>query len=215
MEIEKTTESQKAEEFASETASAVHPFLPGTLRCKGEISQSLPKHDIGSEPRTCDTCLSWLNAVRWAVIPMDKASTESNQNGAITNINHMLKIHEMSFEQVHLVMKRMEAATAEIATIYHTMKIKARIPDPTKEKKDKEFFVKGAKQQILDNAPKKEKKILTHREKAIEALVKSSKISYELASSIIDSQMAKMGAVSGLEPLQDSINNPQEEIKNA
>lgn len=152
------------------------------------------KKSIGSNARECDECLSYLNRLRLSFTITEQLGITENQASAITGINHFIKDFELN--QIFLFQKRLEAATAEVMVIYHTKKVKEKIPDPKSAEKKGEEYAAAVKIQKFDQMSKKEKKVMSEKDKAIQALMNSG-VTEAMATTIIESEFKKLGKFVG------------------
>lgn len=161
------------------------------------------KKQKGTNAKECDKCLDYLNYARMMISFGKEQDVSSIQAGAVVTLHHYLDVAKMDISQIYKFQKRLEALHAEVAAIYTSLKIKARIPNAEKAEKAKDFK-KATDQQKLDNAPKADKKRLDARDKAIKALTDIG-LSYEVAAASVDKRLKEQGKVTGLEGTVDSL----------
>lgn len=156
------------------------------------------KHDIGSRARECDKCLEYLNALRLFhrvhYEPDGSLDKELNQRMAADRVHKF--VHEMSLQEHFMYMKRFEAATAEVAFLYHQKIVKERIADPAglERKSSNQEFQKAVELQKLAQRPKKERVQLDSRDKAIRALMAVG-VSEKDARESVDKPLREQGKV--------------------
>lgn len=169
-----------------------------------DLCEACQRHK-GTNPKECDTCLTYLNYARMMISFGEKQDIPSVQAGAVVSLHHYLDVAKMDLGQIYQFQKRLEALHAEVAAIYTSLKIKARIPDSSKAEKAKDFK-KAVDKQKVDSASKVDKKKLDSRDKAIQALMNVG-LSYEVAAASVDKRLAEQGKVTGLEQTVDSLKN--------
>lgn len=154
-------------------------------------------HELGSEPRICDPCLNYLNSCRLLVqtsrnIEDRTINSFSASHEANMHIHFIERVHELSLEDMYRYVKRFEAITATFSIMYHTRIVKERA-DP-KVIQDSIGFSNAVKEQQLLQRPKKEKKQLDDREKAILALT-SVGVPRVVAEKSVDEKFKEQGKV--------------------
>lgn len=90
--------------------------------------------------------------------------------------------------------KRFEALAAKASLVYNERLISEKIPDPKDIQRKNEDWKKAIEEQKDKQRPAKERKILTDRDKAIQAYVTVG-IPEQEATKIVDEQMAAIGRV--------------------
>ena len=165
-----------------------------------------PEHEMGSLPRDCDQCLDYLNSCRLLVETsklwdtdkktwiLDRENNRS-QGSMMSNrhIEFISKVHELSLEHLFMYVKRFEGIAATFSIMYHTRIVKERVPDVKSAESAKEFSEAIAAQKYSQR-PKKEKKALDERGKAIAALVAVG-IPESVAIASVDSKLKEQGKV--------------------
>jgi hypothetical protein len=169
-------------------------FLMTQQPCR---EQTPEVHEIGTLARSCDACLEYLNACRTLVtIRYDhEGKLDSDmQKGVIGHVPRF--VHEYSLLELFTFMKRMEMLSAETSYLYNMKLIRDKVTDPDiiKRKRDPQEFQKAIQESKMAQRPEKEKKQLSAREKAIDALVKVG-LPLEMATASVDEQFKKQGKV--------------------
>lgn len=149
----------------------------------------------GSNPRECDSCLEFLNASRMGLLGH---TVQGAQAHGVLWANKFQEVHKLSLTDLFIFQKQLETITAEILVIYHTEQVKKRIPDPKKieqavlsrpeswESQDSKLkSEKIIRDAINSNRTKKERVVLSQRDKAIAGMVKIG-MSREEAEAIVD-----------------------------
>ncbi len=153
----------------------------------------------GTNPINCETCFSYLNWTRLLLAPFNTNddSTDDLQKRSIRNLNDFVKVNEITQPEVMFkYMKLFEALSAGMSLIYNAKIINDRLPDPEQAEsssrgKSKEFS-DAVKAQREAQRPKKEKKLLTLREKSIAQMVAIG-MSEEDAAKFVDNGLLKAG----------------------
>lgn len=152
-------------------------------------------HDKGDQPRECQICIDYLNYCRLMVEPRTD-SIASNQTVAMNYFDKL--VPDMTLQEIFLYQKRFEALAAKASLIYSDQLVKDKIPNPKeiqeRAKRKDEDWKKAVEEQKNAQRPAKERKILSDRDKAIEAYVKVG-IPKEAATAIVDQQMSEIGRV--------------------
>ena len=159
------------------------------MDCKDNSGVST--HQKGDRPLECEKCLEYLNVCRLMIEPRTDSIT-SNQTVAVNYSNKL--IHEMTLQEIFMFQKRFEALAAQCSYVYSTRTITERVPDPKELERKKEDWAQAVKEQKDKQRPAKEKKILTDRDKAIEALIGVG-VPREAAIASVDERMKSMGRV--------------------
>lgn len=170
------------------------------------IDQTVQEHEMGSLPKECDQCLNYLNSCKLLVETSKVFSSEkqtyildkeNNRSQAsqmcVRHMEFVEKVHELSLEHLFMYAKRFEGIAAQCSIMYHTRIVKERIPDIRSAEKSAEFAA-AVSEQRLAQRPKKEKKQLSERDKAIAAL---TGVGIPLAAAIasVDEKFKEQGKV--------------------
>lgn len=157
----------------------------------------------GSNVVECETCLRYNNSCRLLI---QNFTTDSEQ-GAQDRVEKHLSVHEMSLEQTMIFVRHLRALAAGATVVYQNKLIKTRIADPAslnkrlnQTKVKTEEFAAAVKEQRDAQRPKKEKRILSDREKAIEKVAEifqrtgiAETVAYTMAATEVDKRMAEVG----------------------
>lgn len=161
----------------------------------------LCKFKIGSRPLECKPCLDYINWIRVLAQPPEFNDIEAVgqiQKNAIHNTARFIEVHSLNLDEMFLWMKQFEACAASISMLYQAKVIKERTPNIDKAEMSKAIEKSNA-QQKLDNLPKKEKRILSERDKAVESLKKvfmaimPEEKALQKAEEQVDARMAEVG----------------------
>lgn len=166
-------------------------MLPlNTTACAQLMMESkIDSHAIGSQPIECLDCLKYCNVCVTIMRPNMGLDIEGNQQVVFQNANYLLK--DLKTEEVYFFVKRAEALAASFGLLYQQRKIKEKIPNPKSAEASLEFS-ESIKRQKDAVRPKKEKKLLTDRDRAIESFTKLG-ITLEKATAMVDAQLIKEG----------------------
>lgn len=158
------------------------------MQCpNGEV----PAHTRGDNPRECQTCIDYMNWCRLMVEPRTD-SIASNQTVAVQWFEKM--VPDMSLQEIFMYQKRFEALAARASLVYSDQLVKDKIPNPKEIERKAADWARAVEEQKDKNRPPKEKKILSDRDKAINAYV-SVGIPLDQATKIVDEQMAAIGRI--------------------
>ncbi len=172
------------------------PFIHSNTKFCSDESVPRGQHEKGEFPRACDQCLAYLNWVRLMVKPIEGITTQANQQAAIGST--LKYVADMNVQEVFVYMKMMEAVAAQVFIIHEDRTRKERIPNPKELQQQNEDWQRAVKEQKdrLKSTPelKKEKKILSDRDRAVEALV-SVGVPRKAAEESVDEKMRQQGKV--------------------
>ena len=159
------------------------------------------EHETGDKPLECQDCLDYLNRCRTMLEPhkmhdgtWDKEITMAATSAA--TFRFFEHIHEITLQEMYIYVKMTEALAAQVHFMYDKKLIKEKVSDPDilKGVKDPEEFKRSVAKQRLEQRPKKERKHLDDREKAIKAL---TELGIPLASAVtsVDEKFKAQGKV--------------------
>lgn len=181
------------------------PISIKTYSCSGEggLKES---HRLGDLPSECDQCLKYLNSCKLLVevtTAFDVASGEyildkdtnrsSGSARAFQHLDFLGKVHELNLEHLFMYVKRFEGIAAQFSIMYHTKIVKERVPDVKSLEKAEEFSEAVAAQRMTQR-PKKEKKQLSERDRAIQVLTGVG-VSLAAATAEVDKRFKEQGKV--------------------
>lgn len=156
----------------------------------------------GTNPIECDECLQYVNWSRLIVTPVG-TDKDGNIGHALENTTKYIDRfypppYSASLQDLFLFLKRMEAITAGASLAYSRRKVQERIPNPKDLESSEGEWNEAIKKQKDAQRPKKERVLLSDRDKGIKHLMTNLKMSLEMASKIVDEQMSKEGRNPGI-----------------
>lgn len=154
-------------------------------------TEGIEAHEIGSNPRRCDECLQYMNKMLVLVRPYTGKDVEFNQIVTAQNMPFLVK--DLNLEEFYLYTKKLEMLAACAGLMYQDTLRKTKVnPDTVKKNAGKQSFAEEMKRERDLQRPKKEKKLLDARDKAI-AVYTSLGMPLDQAAKMVDEQMAKQG----------------------
>lgn len=150
-----------------------------------------------SNPVECQECCDESNRLRLLLLPTPLGDTKQSEkvgHDQRISFNAVVKtVDKMTLDELFVFMKKAEAVAAGAGLAYNQRLMKLRVSpeDVETRKKDQQSFAGAARQARVDNLPKKERRLLSDRDKAIEQLMKF--MDREAATASVDSQMSKQG----------------------
>lgn len=155
--------------------------------------------NLGSNPLECSECLKYINWVRLIADPFPvQLDANTIQRETVGRVNKFQDIYQLDMDQLFLWGKKMEAIAAACSMLYQAKVIKERTPDIDRAEMTK-AIEKSNRIQKLENLPKKEKKILSERDKAVAAIfniykkIMNEEIAQTKAEAEVDARMAEVG----------------------
>lgn len=150
---------------------------------------------FGTATVTCVKCQAYNNACRLLLTPAfteGKVDIPREQQLGFEHASHFMRVSDFTLEQMFVYMKKIEAIAAGFSLAYNEQLVKKRIADPKKLAKDAEEFTEAVREQRVAQLPKKERKMLDDRQKAVAALVAIG-LSEKQASEEVEKRMSKEG----------------------
>lgn len=157
---------------------------------------------FGTATVTCVKCQAYNNACRLLLTPAfaeGKVDIPREQQLGFEHAAHFMRVSDFTLEQMFVYMKKIEAIAAGFSLAYNEQLVKKRIADPKKLARDAEEFTEAVKTQRIEQLPKKERKMLDDRQKAINAIfdiyvtLMPEKEALEKATAEVEKRMSKEG----------------------
>ncbi len=149
---------------------------------------------LGLGCETCESCFHYVNWTRLLNEPWPNVSVTELQVRASNSFNEFTKVHEItSAEKLFRYYKQYEALAAAASLAYKMVKIREQIPDPESiERRNNSGteFADAIRKQKEDQRPKKEKQLLSLREREINKYLKLG-LSQADAERFVDQAMSK------------------------
>lgn len=150
---------------------------------------------FGTATVTCEKCQAYNNACRLLVTPAfveGKVDIVHEKQLGFEHAAHFMRVSDFTLEQMFVFMKKMEAVCAGFNLAYSQANVKKHTPDPKKLARDAEEFTEAVKAQRIEQLPKKERKMLDDRQKAVATLVAIG-LTEENATLEVEKRMSKEG----------------------
>lgn len=171
--------------------------LNAPMNCPSTPPDSTKVHHLGTQTIECEDCAKWNNWCRLILTPTPLGNTptkekiEHNQRSAFEWVSKSKHVADMSLDELFIWMKKVEAIAAGASLAYNNRLIKNRVARPDDAERAIEFK-DAVKKQKDENRPKKERVLLSDREKAIKALIDIG-MDAVIAAKSVDERMASVG----------------------